>query len=326
MCTVISDNNGRHTFGRTLDLECSYGESVILTPRSFPFSFLYEGDSSSHRAMIGMGITVGGVPLYYDAMNESGLCAAALNFPGRAVYRKKEEGKLNLASFEIIPFVLSRCENLREARKTLSELNVTDDAVLAEMPPTPLHWMVFDKDGALVIEATKGGVQISDNPHGVLTNSPEVSFHLENLALYMGLNSRPPENKIAKGCAPEVYSRGLGAVGLPGDFSSPSRFVRAVFLKNHTHAAPCGCEVIRTFHIMNNLSVPDGAVSLADGQGVRTVYTAVGDTQAGIYYFSTYEDPRIRGVRLLPEGAELSVLPASSGEWDDGLLKSEGVL
>ncbi|MBO7304784.1 MAG: choloylglycine hydrolase family protein [Clostridia bacterium] len=320
MCTAISDNGGRHLFGRSLDLECSYGESVITLPRAFRFYFAHTEIKYPHYAMIGAGVIHGGVPLYYDGMNEYGLCAAALNFPARAVYQERREGKLNLASFELIPYVLMSCESLSEAREALSELNVTADAVSASLPPTPLHYMISDGTGAVVVEAMADGVHIHENPYGVLTNSPELPYQVLNLSGYMGLDSRAPENRISKEVDPENYSRGLGAYGLPGDYSSTSRFVRAVFLKNHTRPTASGCDVGRMFHIMDSLAVPDGAITLPDGRGVRTVYTSVADTADKIYYFTTYGCRRIRGVRLDKlEGEFLSSV--SIEEHEDILFK-----
>ena len=129
------------------------------------------------------------------------------------------------------------------------------------------------------------------------------------------MDSRPPENNISKDTDLLAYSRGMGAIGLPGDFSSASRFVRAVFLKNHTRPAASGGEISRMFHIMDALSVSDGAIKLPDGRSVRTVYVSVADTPEKVYYYTTYASRRIRGVRLVAvDGRELSSVPMDESE------------
>lgn len=294
MCTAISLNSSRHLFLRTLDLDSSYGEQVILTPRKFALDYRHEKSQREHFSMLGVGCVFDNTPLYYDAFNEAGLAAAALNFPGQAVYFKKKQGLVNVASFELISFVLSRCKNLSEAVELLQRINITDDPFSESLPTTPLHWIIADKSGAAVIESVAGGVKIYENPFGVLTNSPEFSYQTTRLSDFMKVDSKAPENKISAGVNLLYYSGGLGGMGLPGDFSSSSRFVRAVFLKNHS----LGDGVSHAFDIMDNLSVPRGAVITDNGKPFMTVYTSVADTDDGVYYFTTADSRIIRAVYL----------------------------
>ena len=178
MCTAMSDNRECHLFGRTLDLECSFGERIVRIGRNFKLNFLREKASVSHYAIIGTAHIYEGMPFFYDAANEKGLAMAALNFPGLAVYREPRKGVLNLASFELIWWVLSKCSDLSEARIELKRVNVTSDAISDTMPATPLHWMIADKSGAIVIEPTQDGIKIYDAPFGVMTNSPEYPYHI----------------------------------------------------------------------------------------------------------------------------------------------------
>lgn len=291
MCTAIVEGN---IFGRTLDLEASLGERVVQLERGYTFNYKYLGKIASDYSIIGMACIKDEVPLFFDGMNEQGVAIAALNFKGFAKYKSKTAGKVNLASFEIIPYVLSRCKSAKESRELLEALNVTADAFDASTPPTPLHWMIADSECAFVLESTDKGVSVYENYVGVLTNSPDFSYHLYNTSNYMALSAVPPINNIAKGIELMQYSRGMGAFGLPGDFSSASRFVRAVYVKNHTRLATDESKISRFFHIMDAVSQPNGCVLTDTGEPVRTVYTACMDLKGGEYHYTTYLDRRIK--------------------------------
>jgi len=311
MCTAISDKSLCHIFGRTLDLEYSLGEAVVITPRRYPLGFLHSGRSDNHFALIGAAHLVGGLPLYYDAANEHGLCAAALSFPRFAEYRKPESGRRSLASFELIPWVLSQARSADEARRLLADVTVTDESFSDELPATPLHWIFSDAERSIVLESTHRGVKIEDCKAGVLANSPDLEAQLGNLERYARLiGSGDP--------IPDLHSRGLEDFGIPGDFSSGSRFVRAVYLKART-APPKSREeaVSRFFHIMDSVSQPSGATRAEDGTPVRTVYTSAIDSERREYFFTTYENRRIRRVRLdtpSADGSELAVFPMHTAE------------
>lgn len=294
MCTAVSFNFSNRLFARTLDLDSSYGEEVIFTPRGFRLEFKHGAAMSEHYAILGAGKIFDGTPLYFDAFNEAGLAAAALNFPTRAAYFAKKEGRVNVASYELIGFVLSRCANLSEAKGLLSTVNITEDAFSEDLPTTPLHWIISDKTGAVTLESTESGVKVYENPVGILTNSPEFSYHIAHLSDFLRLDSVPPENEIYPSAELSRYSGGLGAMGLPGDFSSSSRFVRAVFLKGHS----LGDNISHAFHVMENISVPKGAVIKENGKPFFTVYTSVADMNERVYYFTTAESRRIRAVKM----------------------------
>ena len=303
MCTAICDNTNGFLFGRTLDLERSYDERVILTPRRKALDFLHMPPTSEHLAMLGIGIVFGDKPLYFDAVNEAGLAVAALNFPRSAVYKDILPNAHNLASFEVIPYLLAHCNSIESAKDILRDLNITNDSVSATLPTSPLHWIISDKKSALALESTVDGVRIYDNPFGVLTNEPPFPFHLSNTASFAPLSSHPQKNHIAPSVEILPHSRGSGAFGLPGDLSSPSRFVRAVFMKNHTDVSE-NASVSRFFHIMENISVPRGSIKTDTGASVYTVYTSCGDPRSMTYYFTTYSSRTIRCIT--PHNDEIS--------------------
>ncbi|MBQ7337370.1 MAG: choloylglycine hydrolase [Clostridia bacterium] len=321
MCTAISHCGERHLFGRTLDLECSYGEQVVITPRNFRLDYLHEAAMPTHAAMIGVACVAAGRPLYYDAINEAGLAMAGLNFPAYARYHAPAAGAYNVASFELIPWVLGQCRTREEALALLRHTNITTDCASDALPATPLHWMVADRSGASVVESVETGTMIYENPFGVLTNSPPFLYHLTHLTDYMQLGAAPAQNRLCPSATLRAYSRGMGAMGLPGDGSSASRFVRAVFAENHTTTVQ-GEEISRFFHVMDAISVPRGCIRTDEGKEVLTLYTSCADTATGQYYFTTYGCRRIRGVSLdgAREGGALSCI-SMQGEEDISWVK-----
>ncbi len=310
----------RSLFGRTLDLECSYGEQVVLTPRNFKFDFRYAGEMATHLAVLGMAYVADGVPLYYDAVNEAGLAMAGLNFPRSAVYRTPVPGLQSVASFELIPWVLGQCRSVREASEMLKVAVITNDSFSPSLPASTLHWMISDRESSLVVESVVEGLRLYENRFDVLTNEPQFSYHATHIVDYMGVGTATPRNELCPSVELSAYSRGMGAVGLPGDFSSSSRFIRAVFAKEHTAAVSADsseAEVSRFFHVIGTVSTPLGCVRTDRGDKELTVYTSCADTDELIYYFTTYSCRRIRAVRMCDaelDSSELSCHSIAGGE------------
>jgi choloylglycine hydrolase len=298
MCTAISFLTKDHYFGRNLDLEHSYRETVTITPRGYTFSYRKAKAPERQFAMIGMATVTENYPLYYDATNEKGLSMAGLNFPGNAVYLEEMPQKLNLAPFELIPYVLSSCENLQEAKQLLQRINLVSEPFNKAFPLTPLHWLVSDKSGSLTVEPLMGGLHICENPVGVLTNNPPFDYQMHNLANYLNLTSREPENRLSDKITLKPYSRGMGAMGLPGDLSSPSRFVRAAFTKLNSRCKEDETSsVSQFFHILGTVTQQEGCVKVGDAYE-KTIYSSCCNTDKGIYYYTTYENRQITAVYL----------------------------
>ena len=304
MCTAITKKS---LFGRTFDLDRSYGERAVVTPRGFGFSFLRDITDSESLAMVGIGCVREGFPLYYDGMNEAGLCMAALNFPVSAKYLPPESGKLNMASFEVIPRVLGFCRTLDEALELVGKMNITPDSFSDELPPTPLHWVISQEGRTAVVEATERGMEIYEDQIGVLTNEPPFPTQISILSNFSGLSPYPPRS----GWLPQTvipYGNGTGAVGLPGDFSSSSRFVRAAYLLGNVAESEDDRELSRFFHITDSVNIPEGCVINENGKPMTTRYTVCYDTAERECFFTTAENRRIRRIP-----SELFNMPSLTG-------------
>lgn len=300
MCTSLTFQSSDFYFGRNLDLEYNFGEKIVITPRQYPFIFKFAGTLSEHYAIIGTAQITDGCPLYAEAVNEKGLCLAALNFPGNAVYAETpESGKTNLAPFELFGFLLGTCATVKEAEEKLKAVCITHTAFKDGYPVAPLHWHIADKDQSLVLECTKDGMHLYENPVGVLTNNPPFPFQLTNLQNYMHLTSNPPENRFAPALKLAPYGQGMGALGLPGDASPASRFVRAAFCKWNTEL-PSGEEasVTQFFHILDNVAMVAGSVRTQENKFDRTTYSSCINASRGIYYYKTYNNNQISAVSM----------------------------
>lgn len=309
MCTAIRFQSKDQYFGRTLDLEYSYHEKVTVTPRNFPLPFRSAAPLQQHYAFIGIATLANGYPLYYDGVNEHGLYIAGLNFPGNASYSPVTQGNLNIAHFEIIPWVLGSFRSTEELERACEHLTITDIPFSEEYPISHLHWFVGDKDGAIVIERTREGLSVCKNPAEVLTNNPPLPYQLDNLKKYLHLSNQEVQSRYS--ClSPD--SRGTGSEGLPGDLTSRGRFVRAYFTKENSVCKDSeSASVSQVFHILNSVSVTQGCI-LSGNQYVKTEYCSCCNASKGIYYYTTYENSQITGVRLrshILDGKELTQYP-----------------
>ena len=302
MCTAINLTTKDHYFGRNLDLEYTYEETVTVTPRNYPFCFRLVGEMDRHYAMIGMAYVVEGYPLYYEGTNEKGVSVAGLRFAGNAHYPEPAEGKDNISPFEFVPWLLAQCEDMKSVRKLLERVNLVNRPFSEELPLTPLHWMISWGEESLVVESMKDGLHIHENPVNVLTNNPPFPIQLWNLNNYMGLTREKQENRFSGAFSLQEYSRGMGALGLPGDLSSVSRFVRAAFV---LHNSVCGTEeaesVGQFFHILTSVEQQRGCVRLGEQQYEVTAYSCCCNTDKGIYYYITYGNRQISAVDMYLE-------------------------
>ncbi len=299
MCTAITFKTCNNYFGRTLDLEYSYNKKIIITPRNYNFNFRYTLPQRNNYSIIGIGIIEDGYPLYFDAINEKGLSIAGLNFPLSCKYNTQDNSKINLTSYELIPWVLKNYKTISELKASLNSLNITNDSYNKSYSATPLHWLIADKDSSITLEQTDFGLNIMDNEIGVLTNEPDFKSQLDNLAKYSNLS--PYEPKIPF----EPSSRGFGAFGLPGDVSSSSRFVRATFNKLNSICDDDETSSICQFlNILGSVKQINGCVRLKENKLEKTVYTNCYNQDKSIIYYTTYNNPTVTKIELHKENLD----------------------
>lgn len=310
MCTSIALSDKDFYFGRNLDLEYRFGEKIVITPRNFQFEFRHIEPINSHYAIIGMANVTDGQPLYAEAANEKGLCIAGLNFPGNAYYSDYPvSGKENIAAFELIWRLLSTCENVNDAKALLQKTAIVSTDFRSDMPSAPLHWHVADKEHSIVLECTKDGMKIFNNPVGVLTNTPPFDYQMINLSNYINVTPNSPENRFSKSLTLTPYGQGMGALGLPGDSSPASRFVRAAFCKmNLPEFENEGQAVCHFFRILDNVAMVKGTVITPQGKQDCTTYSCCVNASKGIYYYKTYENINISAVNLFNQDLDKSEL------------------
>lgn len=304
MCTAITYKTKDHYFGRNFDLEYSYFETVTIVPRNFIFNFSKEKAIKKHYALIGMAYVNNNYPLFYDATNEKGLSMAGLNFPNSAFYKPIDKKKKNIAPFELIPWVLATCATVDEALSLLKNTNIAAIDFSEELKATPLHWIIADKEKSIVVEPLEEGMKIFENPVGVLTNNPRFDIQMHNLSNYMYLSIEPIKNNFSKSLDLKEYSRGMGGLGLPGDLSSASRFVKATFVKMNSLSNDSEEEsVSQFFHILKSVEQQRGCVKLEKGYEI-TIYSSCCNADKGIYYYTTYDNNRITGVDMNRENLD----------------------
>ncbi|MBQ3309095.1 choloylglycine hydrolase [Candidatus Saccharibacteria bacterium] len=302
MCTAIrfNDDKGSMFFGRNLDWSVGYGQKIVVTPKGYRYHSAFLGELTPKYALIGMGIIAENTPLYFDCGNEAGLAIAGLNFPGYAEYEPAAvDGKTNISAYEFPLWIAMNFSTVDEVEVALKNVAIVSKPINDKYPVSLLHWIIGDKDRSIVVEYTKNGLEIFRNNVDVLTNQPGYGWHKENLRNYLNLSSPQPA-KVVWGKA-EMTAFGSGSLmrGIPGDYYSPSRFVRVAYLNTHYPVKSTEEENIsRLFHTLAGVAMIDGAAAMASGDFEKTVYTGGYSAATKTYYWNTYEDPAIKKAAL----------------------------
>lgn len=318
MCTSITFQTKDHYFGRNLDLEVSFGQQAVITPRDYSFDFRCGQKLPHHYGIIGVAAVSQGYPLYFDAINEHGLGMAGLNYPNRADYKQPVAGKDNISPFEFIPWLLGQAKNLQEAKQLLARINLVKIDFSDQFKLSPLHWLVADQTGSVVVESDVDGLHVYDNPVGVLTNNPSFPKQLFNLNNYRALSSANPANAFSKDLDLEDYSRGLGTRGLPGGMDSESRFVKVAFTKFNSVAKNDELSSVNQyFHVLQSVEQQNGTDEVAPGKFEYTIYSTCYNQDQGIMYYTTYANHQISAVKLTQQnlaGQKLAAFPMLARE------------
>lgn len=308
-CTGITlrAQDGSVVYARTMEFGFNFHSEAIVIPRGYPhFGSSPTGAGmtwSSKYALVGAnGLSL---PMILDGINERGLACGLFYFPGYAGFQQATEADAprTLAPWELPVWILSQCATVDEVRQRLPEILVADVVFPAWGTGTPAHYIVHDAAGnCLVIEYVQGKLHLHDNPIGAITNAPTFDWHLTNLRNYLNLSADNAADVELDGVKLAQFGQGSGMLGLPGDFTPPSRFVRAVALSHAAIPGATGADVVRqAFHILNSFDIPAGAIrqrgAKDDGQDY-TEWTTASDTKARRFYFHTHGNRRVRMIDL----------------------------
>lgn len=299
MCTSIftKTEDGEYILSRTMDYSFPLEAAPIYIPKKYQWkTIVNEEQFTCNYGFIGAGRLLGDNYFVADGVNEYGLSVAELYLPGEATYQDYEESsKINLAPHEFILWLLGNVKSVNELRQLVSKINIVEAKAPMLNIVTPLHWIITDGQGeCVVIEPTNKDLKIKENSIGVMTNTPLLEWHIENLRNY--LNVRPQQFEPIKigDYVATPFSQGTGTLGLPGGYTPPERFVRAAFLKEFIAPAKNEEEGINNaYHILNTVKIPKGVVVTPDDREDYTLYTGSMVNNSRTYYFSSYENHQI---------------------------------
>lgn len=310
MCTglALETKDGLHLFGRNMDIEYSFNQSIIFIPRNFKcVNKSNKKELITKYAVLGMGTIFDDYPTFADGINEKGLGCAGLNFPVYVSYSKEDiEGKTNIPVYNFLLWVLANFSSVEEVKEALKNANIVDIPISENIPNTTLHWMISDITGkSIVVEQTKEKLNVFDNNIGVLTNSPTFDWHVANLNQYVGLRyNQVPEFKLGDQSL-TALGQGTGLVGLPGDFTPASRFIRVAFLRDAMiKNDKDSIDLIEFFHILNNVAMVRGSTRTVEEKSDLTQYTSCMCLEKGIYYYNTYENNQINAIDMNKENLD----------------------
>lgn len=298
MCTAITlqSMQGENFFGRTMDFSHPIEPGIYIIPKNYQWHSLSTGKKYIDKySFICNGQKTDGMLGFFDGVNEGGFAAAVLYFAGYAYYDLPTKDKEQIASLDFLHYILGNCSSVEDLKSLLETVRIVGIEDPVTKTAAPLHWIATDRSGkCVVIEQTKSGLEIIDNPIGVMANSPDFNWHMTNLRNYMDVSTNQQKEVYWGNVSLTPFGQGAGTIGLPGGFTSPERFVRTAFLKTHVPVPKKRSEALMTcFHIMNSVFIPKGIVITDRGVDDYTKYIAFMNTNTCEYYFKTYENNQI---------------------------------
>ena len=340
-CTSLKfqAEDGTQIYARTMEWGASDLKSeMVLVPRATSFSSALGGGKTgmAWKNQYGfVGINAAGLPYGTDGMNEAGLTVGALFFPGFAGYQEPsaDTQAQTVSNVDLVNYLLSNFKTVAEVRQAMPKIRVARNADIEKEfgTPLPLHHIVNDATGdSLVIEYTGGELKMFDNKVGAMTNSPNYDWHLLNLRNYANLKPQGAPARAIDGVSLAPFGAGSGMLGLPGDFTPPSRFIRAVAFVNTMTPVKNAAEAVNAASVMlNNFDIPKGLVregaDPADFHLGYTQWSVIGDMTNKVYYYWTMYDRRMRSVDLSKldfNGGKASSFPLDSVRTEDVLDRS----
>ncbi|WP_316749642.1 choloylglycine hydrolase family protein [Pedobacter gandavensis] len=325
MCTGIQVKtaNGAPIYGRTMEFATNLQSEVLVIPKGTAFvgagpTIKKHGHHWTSAYDI-TGLNVMKLNLIIDGINSEGLSVGGFYFTNYAGYMsvEPEEAHQSICSTDLPTYLLSTCKTVDEVKKALLEVKVNQGAHNVPMqdpsiqnPPVALHYNIHDAHGnMLVVEYINGELNMHDNLIGVLTNSPDYLWHYTNLCNYVNLTPHNVPQLFLRNMtdngngllpiAVNAAGQGTGLLGLPGDFTPPSRFIRAVFYSQSVIPVTENEEgILQAFHILDAFDIPLGTIMDNNEGPEYTQWTVASDLKERKFYFHTVNDRTIRMVDL----------------------------
>jgi choloylglycine hydrolase len=307
-CTgiMLKASDGTIVRARTMEFGSTLESDIIIAPRGYHFAAA-EGASeglqwTSKYAFVATNPL--GMPAAVDGVNEKGLSGGIFYFPGYASFSPPSAEKKTLGSWDVVTYALSLAATAEEAADIVIKAGVSSFKVPQWGIVPPTHYFFADASGkAVVLEITANGPKVFPSPLGVITNAPTYDWHMTNLATYVGISDMLPAPEKVGSVVVSAFGQGAGMRGLPGDFTPPSRFVRAVVFSSTALPSPTAQDAVLTaFHLLNNFDIPKGAVRSVD-KGKQTSeyteWTSASDVTHRRFYVRTFQDSNIRMVDLM---------------------------
>jgi choloylglycine hydrolase len=324
-CTGIRliAKDGAVVVARTLEFGADLQSKVGVFPAGTPIAGLLPNGAGgiSFTTKYGIvGANAFGLPMVVDGLNDRGLYVGEFFFPGSAGYADvtPENASRAMAGYQYSMWILGNFATVAEVKAAYDRVTLVGTVVPQLGMAPPVHFRIVDKTGAaVVVEPIGGKLVIYDDPLGVLTNSPTFDWHMTNLNNYVGLSAANRGALTLPGVTLSGFGQGSGFYGLPGDFTPPSRFVRAVAFEAAAVQPATGADAVQqVFHILNNFDIPVGAVrDVVNGKTIDewTLWTAANDLTNLQFYFRTFDDQSLRSVdvrkALASAGSAIKYLP-----------------
>ena len=317
MCTAITlqSEQMENFFGRTMDFSYDIEPQLYVVPKYYVWNNnLNMQKFYNYYSFIGIGQESDGILGFFDGVNEQGFAAAALYFAGYAEYQTdiKYIGKEPVSSLDFLHYILGKCGSVEELKEILQDICLIGLPDPVTQTIAPLHWIATDKSGeCVVIEQTEKGLEIFQNPIGVMVNSPDFQWHMTNLRNYMNVSPKQTNKAHWGGIQLKPFGQAGGTVQLPGGYTSPERFIRTAYQKTHIQTPRDRIETISTcFHIMESVSISKGVVITDRDTYDYTKYIAFINTNTCEYFFKTYDNTQI----------------AKASLWDDYKISTRPIL
>lgn len=306
MCTAINfvNQQGENVFGRTMDFHFIIDPQLAVFPAGCEWENMRGQTFADCYGVAGINRHVKNLYVLFDGVNETGLAGGALYFKGYANFPAPSEScsKKEIPALDFLHYALGQCSNLKELKELLHHLLIVGIRDKVTNSVAPMHWIFTDLSGSsIVIEQTDTGMNVYDNPVGVLTNSPDFPWQMTNLRNYTQITTGQTEEADWDGFIVDPVGQAAGTNALPGGYTPPARFVRTAFQKLHMVKPEKMKDSINAgFHILENVTIPKGVVKTANGTFDYTQYTVMIDLQKKEYYFKTYDNPQMIKVDIKP--------------------------